>query len=216
MKYELLIFDWDGTLMDSAGHIVASLQGAARDMDLPVPPPERASYVIGLGLTQALEYLFPMLPEADHPRLADCYRNHYLGQDHTIPLFAGADSMLRRLHARGHVLAVATGKSRRGLERAMQHTALEPIFTATRTADQTFSKPHPAMIEEIIAEVGGRPETTLMIGDTSHDLQMAVNAGVAGLGVSYGAHEMDLLQACNPLAIVDTMVALANWLDENG
>lgn len=216
MKYELLIFDWDGTLMDSASHIVASLQAAARAMALPVPTHSEASYIIGLGLGEALLHLFPQLPEADHPRLADHYRDHYLGRDDAIPLFAGADALLRRLHGRGHTLAVATGKSRRGLDQAMQHTTLKPLFSATRTADQTFSKPHPAMIEEIIAELGGRPETTLMIGDTSHDLQMAVNAGVASVGVSYGAHDVALLAACQPLVIVDTITALADWLETNG
>lgn len=215
MKYELLIFDWDGTLMDSAGHIVASLQAAARAMALPVPDQVAASFVIGLGLREALQHLFPMLPVEAHPTLADHYRDHYLGRDHMIPLFAGVGTLLRKLHARGHTLAVATGKSRKGLERAMEYADFADLFSAIRTADQTFSKPHPAMIEELLEELDVAPGRTLMIGDTTHDLQMAQNAGVHSVGVSYGAHATALLESCAPQVVCHSVAELDTWLTQH-
>lgn len=212
MRFPLLVFDWDGTLMDSAGSIVRSLQAAAGDVGLPVPSREAASFVIGLGLKEAMQHLFPDYPEPDYPHLLDRYRHHYLGRDHEIPLFEGVSELLHTLHARGHTLAVATGKSRIGLDRALGHAGLAALFTATRTADEAFSKPHPAMLEYLLTETGIGRESALMIGDTSHDLQMANNAGVAGLGVSYGAHEDDLLLACDPLGICHSVAELGAWL----
>lgn len=214
-RFELLIFDWDGTLMDSAGHIVASIQAACADMDLPIPSADAARHVIGLGLREALEYLFPALPEAQHPQLADHYRRHFLGQDHEIPLFTGARELIEELHAAGFQLAVATGKARRGLARAFSHTGLEPYFHASRTADETFSKPHPAMIEELLDELMVKPEHALMIGDTSHDLEMARNAGISSLAAGYGAHPPETLGSYAPLAICHDFAELAHWLREN-
>jgi len=214
-RFELLIFDWDGTLMDSAGVIVACIQAASRDMGLPEPSREAASHIIGLGLRQALETLFPELPASDHPILADHYRRHYLGQDAEIPLFEGARDLIVDLHGRGHTLAVATGKARRGLDRAFAHTGLGPYFHASRTADETHSKPHPTMIEELLDELMVAPERALMIGDTTHDLEMARNAGIASLGAGYGAHPPENLADLAPLAVCHSFAELAEWLKQN-
>lgn len=214
-RFDLLIFDWDGTLMDSAGVIAACIQAASRDMQLPPPSREAASHVIGLGLREALEMLFPALPEAAHPELAGHYRRHFLGQDAEIPLFEGARALVEELHAGGHLLAVATGKARRGLDRAFEHSGLEPFFHASRTADETFSKPHPAMIEQLLDELRVQPERALMIGDTSHDLEMARNAGIASLAAGFGAHPPDSLVAFGPLAVCRSFSELAAWLRRN-
>jgi phosphoglycolate phosphatase len=214
-RFDLLIFDWDGTLMDSAGVIAACIQAASRDMDLPVPSREEASHIIGLGLRQALETLFPGLPEDRHQPLADHYRRHYLSQDAQIPLFDGARELIADMHRRGHLLAVATGKARRGLDRAFSHTGLEPFFHASRTADETFSKPHPAMIEELLDELMIEPQRALMIGDTSHDLEMARNAGIASLAAGYGAHPPDGLGDHGALAVCHSFEELAEWLRDN-
>ena len=211
-RFDLLIFDWDGTLMDSAGAIAACIQAACADMKLPIPSREEASHVIGLGLREALAHLQPGLPEADHPLLAEHYRRHFLGQDHEIPLFEGARELIEELHAAGFQLAVATGKARRGLDRAFGHTGLEAYFHASRTADETFSKPHPAMIEELLDELLVAPERALMIGDTSHDLEMARNAGVSSLAAGYGAHPAEGLGNYGALEICASFAELADWL----
>jgi len=214
-RFDLLIFDWDGTLMDSAGVIALCIQAASRDMGLPSPSHADASHVIGLGLREALEMLFPDLPETAHPELAGHYRRHYFGQDAEIPLFVGARELVADLHAGGHLLAVATGKARRGLDRAFEHSGLAPYFHASRTADETFSKPHPAMIEELLDELMIQPDRALMIGDTSHDLEMACNAGIASLGAGYGAHPPEYLADFAPLAVCRSFAELATWLRQN-
>jgi phosphoglycolate phosphatase len=214
-RFELLVFDWDGTLMDSAGAIIASIQASCSDLGLPVPERERAAHVIGLGLKDALAYAVPELPPADYGKLAQRYRHHYLARDPDIELFPGMREMLIELKHRGHLLAVATGKSRVGLERVLETTGLKPCFDASRCADETHSKPHPAMLQELMQELSVEPEATLMIGDTAHDLQMALSAGVPSLAVSYGAHSRDDLTALNPLACVDTPQELAPWLAKN-
>lgn len=214
-RFDLIVFDWDGTLMDSAAAIVRAMQAAARDLDLPPPPEERARYVIGLGLGDALRHAIPELEEADYPRMVERYRHHYLSSDHELSLFEGVDALIDALAGRGHLLAVATGKSRVGLNRALGHTGLERYFHATRCADECFSKPHPAMLEELMDELGAAPERTLMIGDTTHDLQMAKNARTAGLAVGFGAHPVEVLVAESPLACVRTPGELAAWLLAN-
>lgn len=214
-RFELLIFDWDGTLMDSAGAIVHSIQAACADLGWPVPTREAASHIIGLGLREAVARLFPDLSEQEHPRLVERYRHHYLSRDHEIPLFEGARELIGELHTRGHTLAVATGKARHGLVRAFEHTGLGPFFHATRTADVTFSKPHPAMILELLDELGFGPEQALMIGDTSHDLEMARNARVASLAAGYGAHPAGSLAEFAPLAVCGDFAELAAWLRAN-
>jgi phosphoglycolate phosphatase len=214
-QFDLLIFDWDGTLMDSAGVIVDSIQRACEDIGLPAPSERASRQIIGLGLMQALQTLLPDLPAEDYPRLVERYRHHYLGRDAQIPLFAGVTDGIRALSESGFQLAVATGKSRVGLERALEASGLGAWFVATRCADQTHSKPHPAMVLELIDELGADPVRTLVIGDTSHDLLMAANAGVASLGVTYGAHEAGDLHPHAPLALMDSFAEVHAWLAAN-
>jgi phosphoglycolate phosphatase len=214
-RFELLVFDWDGTLMDSAAAIIASIQLSCSDLGLPVPERERAAHVIGLGLKDALSYAVPELPPSDYGKLAERYRHHYLARDPDIELFPGMREMLVALKESGHVLAVATGKSRAGLERVLEATQLKRYFDSSRCADETHSKPHPAMLQELMQELLIAPESALMIGDTAHDLQMAVSAGVAALAVSYGAHPKDQLTAFNPIACIDAPQDLAPWLRHN-
>lgn len=214
-RFDLIVFDWDGTLMDSAGAIVRAMQAATRDLGLAEIPEERARYVIGLGLGDALRHAVPDLDEASYPRMVERYRHHYLSSDHELTLFDGVAEMIDALAARGHMLAVATGKSRLGLNRALGHSGLGVYFHATRCADECFSKPHPAMLEELMDELGAVPERTLMIGDTTHDLQMAKNARTAGVAVSFGAHPVAALEAEAPLACVHAPRELARWLLEN-
>jgi phosphoglycolate phosphatase len=212
-RFELLVFDWDGTLMDSAEIIVDSIQRACSDLGLRVPDDAAARHIIGLGLKDALSTLVPELPAGEYGRLAERYRHYYLARDQSIPLFDGAPEALRVLNERGFLLAVATGKSRAGLNRALANTGLAPYFHASRCADECFSKPHPAMLQEIMGELGVAPARTLMIGDTTHDLQMAANAGVAGLAALYGAHPREDLEALGPLAAAASIAELRAWLE---
>lgn len=214
-RFPLLIFDWDGTLMDSPRTIVLSIQNACRDLGLSVPDDARASHVIGLGLHEALQYAVPGLPLSVYGKMVERYRYHYLAQDAAIPLYPGTEAMLERLKAAGHILAVATGKSTAGLERALAHTGLAGYFAAYRCADKTASKPAPDMLHELMRELETAAEATLMIGDTSHDLRMAQHAGVAAVGVSHGAHPADELRALSPLACVDSTAELDQWLLQN-
>lgn len=214
-RYRLLVFDWDGTLIDSAAAIVACIQAACRDLGLPVPDDARASHVIGLGLRDALSYAIPGLPEEQYGRVTEHYRRHFLARDPQIPLFSGTESMLAGLRDRGHTLAVATGKSRAGLMRAMESTGLGKFFAASRCADQCAPKPAPDMLHELIDELDASASETLMIGDTVHDLKMAANAGVDALAVSYGAHPRSELVALGPLACVDNVDELTRWLARN-
>lgn len=213
-QFELLVFDWDGTLMDSAAAISESLQAACTELGLPVPSREQARYVIGLGLTDALAYVLPGLPEADYPRVLERFRVHFLRRDAGTTLFPGAAEMIRELRDTGFMLAVATGKSRRGLDRALQETGLQGCFDATRCADEGFSKPHPGMLEAVMDALATPPAATVMIGDTTHDLEMAKAAGVAAVAVTYGAHERAALTACRPLAMADELQDLRQWLLE--
>jgi len=201
--------------MDSTAVIVNSLQAACRDAGLPVPDVEAARYVIGLGLDQALRHAVPSMTEAQRPDLVARYRQHFLAQDGAIPLFEGARETINELHGAGYRLAVATGKTHAGLSRAMSASGMTGYFHATRTADQTFSKPHPAMLLELMEELEVIPERTLMIGDTTHDLQMAVNAGVDAVAVGHGAHSDAQLLALNPLALAEDFTALRTWLRSN-
>lgn len=214
-NFDLIVFDWDGTLMDSAAAIVHAIQAASLDLGLPAPAEPQARHVIGLGLVDALQRAVPELPEHEYPRMVERYRHHYLSRDHELVLFEGIEALLEELAERGFMLAVATGKSRLGLDRALTHSGLGPCFQSLRCADQCHSKPHPQMLEELMEELGAVPERTLMIGDTTHDLQMAKNAGTGGLGVSYGAHPGAELRALNPLGCVDTVEELQAWLVQN-
>ncbi|MBY4896354.1 HAD-IA family hydrolase [Cupriavidus sp. AU9028] len=215
-RFDLIVFDWDGTLMDSTPTIAKCIQLASKDLGLPVPDDSAASHVIGLGLREALAYAVPSLDPADYPKLAERYRYHFLTRDAELVLFDGVVEMLRSLRAQHYFLGVATGKTRVGLQRAMAATGLTGLFDATRCADETFSKPHPAMLQELTRELGQEMERTVMIGDTTHDLQMAVNAGAAGIGVCYGAHPVDSLQAMAPLHCASSIADLRDWLHTHG
>ncbi len=214
-RFELLVFDWDGTLMDSTAAIAGCIQAAARDLGLPVPDHATASFVIGLGLQDALAHAVPQLSEADYPKMIDRYRYHFLARDVEVPLFVGTVAMLAELSRRNHILAVATGKSTKGLERALQVTGLAQYFSATRCADQCSPKPAPDMLNELMEEFAVTAETTLMIGDTSHDMQMAANAGVSAVAVSYGAHSRESLMQCKPIVCIDSTTELTEWLKRN-
>lgn len=214
-RYRLVVFDWDGTLMDSTAIIVSSIQAAARDLGYPPPDSATANHVIGLGLNDALAIAVPQLPASEYRRMADRYRVHFLAKDPATPLFQGATELLGELRERGHLLAVATGKSSAGLSRALKATGTQQFFAATRCADQTASKPAPDMLEELMRELNVTGDSTLMIGDTTHDLQMALNAGTGAVALTHGAHPRGELEALNPLACVDNIRDLGEWLRTN-
>ncbi len=211
-RFDLIVFDWDGTLFDSTGLIVQCIQAACRDLALPVPDDQKAAYVIGLGLHDALQHVVPGLPPERYPELGRRYRHHYFARQHELVLFQGTLDLLQALKARRHRLAVATGKSRAGLDEALTHSSLQRVFDATRTADETASKPNPRMLQELMRELGTDPQRTLMIGDTTHDLALATNAGTASLGVSYGAHPPEAFAAHGPLAVLRSTAELQDWL----
>lgn len=214
-KFDLIAFDWDGTLFDSTAAITRSIQLAVADVGGTVPSDAQASYVIGMALLPALAHAAPDVPQEKYNDLANRYRYHYLKQQELISLFAGVLPMLEALRERGHWLAVATGKSRRGLNEALQHVDLRGMFDSSRTADETAGKPHPLMLQELMAELDVPPERLLMIGDTTHDLQMARNAGCASVAVAYGAHDPRDLQACQPLHVAADVADLHQWLRSN-
>lgn len=214
-RFDLLIFDWDGTLADSTQIIVDALQSASRDVGLPVPSDEKSRSIIGLGLREALQELFPGVNPETQSRLVERYRHHYFTRDDQIVLFDGVTEAIQELSDAGFMLAVATGKGRGGLNLAMEQTGLSPFFHATRCAGECHSKPHPQMLEEILEELGAVPEKAVMIGDTHFDLQMAQNAGMASLGVSYGAQPYENLLPHAPLACFDSFAKLHAWLKLN-
>ncbi len=214
-QFDLVVFDWDGTLFDSTAVITRSIQAAAVDLGLDEPTHAQASYVIGLGLQEALAYAVPDLPPARYPELGQRYRHHYLAAQHQVTLFDGVLDLLAALKARHHWLAVATGKSRRGLDEVLDVDSLRDVFDATRTADETAGKPNPQMLLELMREFGVDAERTLMIGDTTHDLQLARNAGTASVGVSYGAHDHGSFGEFAPLHVAHSVRELHDWLIKN-
>ena len=211
-RFDLIAFDWDDTLFDSTAIIVRSIQEAVRDVGGAVPTDEAASYVIGMALTQALAHAAPDVPPEKYPELGNRYRYHYLQHQDDLSLFDGVLPLLGDLRAQGHLLAVATGKSRRGLDEALHSVQLKGVFDGSRTADETAGKPHPLMLQELMAEFDVPPERLLMIGDTTHDLQMALSAGCASVGVSYGAHEPAAFDVLNPLHVAHSVRELHDWL----
>jgi phosphoglycolate phosphatase len=211
-QFDLIAFDWDGTLFDSTKIIVRCIQAAVRDVGGTVPSDEAAAYVIGLGLMQALAHAAPDVPESRYPELGARYRHHYLAHKDDISLFEGVLPLLAALKSRQHWLAVATGKSRRGLDEALAAAELKGVFDGSRTADETAGKPHPRMLHELMRESGIEPARTLMIGDTTHDLQMALNAGCASVGVSYGAHAPDAFDSLRPRFVAHSVQSLHDWL----
>lgn len=214
MKYPLLVFDWDGTIIDSPGAIVECIREASREMGLRVPGEEQASHVIGLGLRDSLQLAVPDLPAEGYQEFVALYRKHFLAREDSMPLFAGIKEVLIELK-RDRVLAVATGKSRRGLDRALACTGIGGLFSASRCADETQPKPHPAMLLELMEEFSMENTQVLMIGDTSHDLEMARAAGVDAVAVTYGAHPESGLRACAPLGCVSSVEELRQWLARN-
>lgn len=211
-NFDLIAFDWDGTLYDSTQIIVRCIQAAVRDVGGTAPTDQAAAYVIGLGLMQALAHAAPdVLPEK-YPELGARYRHHYLAHKDDLSLFDGVLPLLAALKARGHLLAVATGKSRRGLDETLQNVQLKDVFDGSRTSDETAGKPDPLMLHELMAQFAVPAERVLMIGDTTHDLQMALNAGCASVGVSYGAHEPQALCDLRPRHLAHSVQELHDWL----
>ncbi|MCX7180972.1 MAG: HAD-IA family hydrolase [Proteobacteria bacterium] len=214
-RFEMIVFDWDGTLMDSARAIVTALQTACRDLAIEPPSDERARHIIGLGLQDALQEALPDLSPGRYRELAERYRFNYLAHDQDLLLFDGASEVIRMLAEAGYVLAVATGKTRKGLDRALLSSGLQASFHSSRCADECHSKPHPQMLLELMEEFAVRPENTLMIGDTTHDLLMARNANVPALAVAYGAHPRPVLEAEQPLGCVANVAEMRAWLLQN-
>ena len=211
-RFDLVVFDWDGTLFDSTALIVHSIQAACRDLGLPVPDDERASWVIGLSLQGAMKHAVPDITQEQIPQMVDRYRFHYVERQHDLTLFPGVLDMLAALKARHHWLAVATGKSRAGLDDALHAAELRGVFDGTRTADETRSKPDPQMLNELMRQFGTTPERTVMIGDTTHDLQLAANAGTPSIAVAYGAHSPAEFASHSPLLVAQSVAELSAWL----
>jgi phosphoglycolate phosphatase len=214
MKYSLIVFDWDGTIIDSAGSIAECIQRAAAEMGLAVPDEERARHVIGLGLHDSLRHAVPELPASRYGDFVALYRKHFLAREDSMRLFPGMSELLFELKKK-HVLAIATGKSRTGLDRALDAGGLRQYFSASRCADETSPKPHPAMLLELMEQLEKEKDEMLMIGDTSHDLKMAQAAGVDALAVTYGAHGEESLRACPSLGCFSTVEKLSTWLKIN-
>ena len=215
LRYSLIVFDWDGTLFDSAAVIAECIQQAARDMALPVPDRRTASHVIGLGLHDSLRHAMPALPLERYADFLARYRALYLEREDSLALFEGVDRMLAALKGRGHLLAVATGKPRRGLDRALASSKLAALFDASRCGDETRPKPDPLMLLQLMQELALEAKDLLMVGDTSHDLAMARSAGVDALAVSYGAHSGDALRPLAPRGCVHSVTELQQWLMAN-
>jgi phosphoglycolate phosphatase len=215
-RFDLIAFDWDGTLFDSTAIIVRCIQQAVVDVGGRCPTDKDAAYVIGMGLMDALAHAAPDIPKERYPQLGARYRHHYMARQNDISLFDGVLPLLDELKARQHWLAVATGKSRRGLDDVLRSVQLQGVFNGSRTADETAGKPDPRMLHELMREFGTEPERTLMIGDTTHDLQMAVNAGCASVAVSYGAHEPGEFHALGPFHVAHSVADLREWLLANG
>ena len=215
-RFDLIVFDWDGTLFDSTKLIAGCIQSACADLGLAIPSDADASYVIGLGLADALAHAAPSLPRERYRELGERYRHHYLARKDDLVLFDGTLAMLDALKRSNHALAVATGKTRQGLDEALRASALSELFDATRTADETAGKPDPRMLHELMRELGVPPERTLMVGDTTHDLQLALNAGCDRVGVSFGAHAHASFAPFTPLFTAHSTGELAAWLAEHG
>jgi phosphoglycolate phosphatase len=214
-RFDLIVFDWDGTLFDSTRLIARCIQAACADVGTAVPSDRDASFVIGLGLADALRHAAPELPAERYRELAERYRGHYRASLDDIVLFEGTLPMLQALKARNHWLGVATGKTRAGLDDALRRSELGALFDATRCADETAGKPDPRMLNELMRELGATPARTLMVGDTTHDLQLAANAGCASVAVSFGAHAHAEFDAFGPLHVAATTAELAAWLTAN-
>ena len=210
-RFDLIIFDWDGTLINSIDWITSCLQYAAVQYDCVIPEAQAAKDVIGLSINKAMQTLFPEMDEQTQKQLIACYSQKYFSKRISRnDLFPGVYEMLVQLNEAGYQLAVATGKSRAGLEEALMATGTEELFCITRCADETASKPDPRMLREIIQHTKVAKERSLMVGDSIHDLQMALNAHISAIGVSYGAHSEEFLQRYNPLLCLQQPTELLN------
>jgi phosphoglycolate phosphatase len=214
VKYRVIVFDWDGTILDSPAAIAECIQASCGDLGLEVPDRSRASHVIGLGMQELMRAIAPGLPPARYGEFVEAYRRHFRAREPAMQLFPGMRELLAELSATS-LLGIATAKSRRGLERALDATGLRPHFRASRCADETHPKPHPAMLLELMEETKTDAKSMLMIGDTSHDLAMARAAGVDALAVTYGAHPEQGLRACGPLECFSSVNQLREWLRAN-
>lgn len=211
---KLIVFDWDGTLMDSEARIVACMRAAIEETGLADRSDAELRNIIGLGLREALQTLYPDDNDETYEVLVNHYRYHFLEVNETpSTLFEGTETLLRDLQAEGHFLAIATGKGRQGLDKVLDETGLGDLFDFTRCADEAFSKPHPQMLIDIMDNLGIEASSTLMIGDTEYDIHMAHNAGVDALAVSYGVHEKTRLLSTNPLDCVDSLLEVGEWLN---
>lgn len=216
-KYSLLVFDWDGTLMDSQAQIVNCMQSAIGELELESRTDEQITNIIGLGLEEAIVQLYPMIDMKLVTTTVQTYREHYLFKDKTpSPLFEGVKDVLNNLRESGYNLAIATGKSRRGLDKGLSETDLHDYFPISRCADETRSKPHPQMLEEILTDYNTQASKALMIGDSEYDLQLAKNTRVDGLAVSYGVHGLMRLLKQDPVGFIDKIGQLPDWLENHG
>jgi len=214
-KFDLIVWDWDGTLADSTGMIAIAIVKAAEQVGLPKLELSAARNVIGLGLRESIHTLFGDITEQQAQDLAAQYRANYFANEQEVPLLEGAQVLITELGRRGYKQAVATGKGRRGLNMALERSGIANQFQETRTVDECFSKPHPQMLDALMDALVTTPERTLMIGDSTYDLQMAENAGIQSLGVTYGAHTKEMLLAHGPLEIFDVFNDLSEWLLNN-
>lgn len=211
----LFIFDWDGTVIDSTAKIIHSMQRAIASEKLPYRDEGEVRQIIGLGLPEAIRQLFPQIEPESMARLRACYSEFYIEADQTpCQFYPDVRETLTALREQGYRLAVATGKSRKGLDRVLSNLGMGDYFDATRCADETRSKPHPQMVLELLSELAVSREQAVMVGDTSFDLDMATNAGIAGVGVSYGAHPVERLQRCSPAKIIDRFADLQSIATE--
>lgn len=211
-RFDLLVFDWDGTLFDSTAVIAEAIRQAVKDVGGEDPGFERASHVIGMGLVSALRWVAPGLTDDQYQTVASRYVVHYNAKADDLCFFPGILDMLIELKGMGYRLAIATGKSRRGLDHVLAKLPVHDLFCDSRTADQTEGKPSPVMLLELMQACNCHANNTLMVGDTSHDLQMAMNADCAAVGVSYGAHPLSQLEACSPLFIASSPTELHQGL----
>ena len=216
-KYSLLVFDWDGTLIDSKAQIVNCMQSTISSLKLEARSDEQISDIIGLGLDEAIMSLYPQITQGEVKQCAQAYREHFLTKDKTpSPLFKGVKTVLDTLKQSGYDLAIATGKSRRGLDKGIIDTGLQGYFPITRCADETRSKPHPQMLEEILVDHNTTANKVLMIGDSEYDLQLANNTKVDALAVSYGVHNLMRLLKQDPAGFIDDINQLPQWLEDHG
>jgi len=212
--YDLIVFDWDGTLMDSTRQIIDAMQLGIEQLNLPQLSDSTVSHIIGLGLNEAVYTLYPELDIETRHQLGLRYQQNWLAQPDQAPLFDQAHELITQLYQQDYFLGVATGKSRRGLDKVLERTALADYFHATRCVDECHSKPHPDMLEQLMDILGVTPDKTLMIGDTSHDLNMANNAKTDCIGITHGAHDISSLQQCNPKFIAKNLHQVQNWLSQ--